>query len=92
MVKGKYINEEARTAYKEAEKKSNTPNVKEGLDEIIDNITTVETKLVDDIFSKNKCNLPSFNQSFSNHFLMLRAFISQLNKHKIVKNNSLLIT
>ena len=49
MVKGKYINEKARTAYKEAEKKSNIPNVKVGLDEIINSITTVETKLVDDM-------------------------------------------
>ena len=46
MVKGKYINEKARAAYKEAEKKikptiekkSSVTNVKQGLDEIKDDM------------------------------------------------------
>ena len=45
MVKGKYINEKARAAYKEAEKKSNIPNVKVGLDEIKDDMTKMMDKI-----------------------------------------------
>ena len=36
MAKGKYVNEEARAAYKKAEKKSAVTNVKQGLDDIRD--------------------------------------------------------
>ena len=53
MVKGKYINEKARAAYKEAEKKitpdiekkSNFTNVKVGLDEIKDDMTKMMDKI-----------------------------------------------
>ena len=45
MVKGKYINEKARAAYKEAEKKSNIPSVKVGLDEIIDDMAKMMDKI-----------------------------------------------
>lgn len=53
MVKGKYINEKARAAYKEAEKKikptiekkSSVTNVKQGLDEIKDDMVKMMDKI-----------------------------------------------
>ena len=45
MAKGKYVNEEARAAYKKAEKKSNIPNVKVGLDEIINDMAKMMDKI-----------------------------------------------
>jgi hypothetical protein len=53
VVKGKYINEEARAAYKEAEKKitpdiekkSNFTNVKVGLDEIKNDMLKMMDKI-----------------------------------------------
>jgi hypothetical protein len=45
VVKGKYINEEARKVYKKDEEKSNFPNVKVGLDEIKDDMLKMMDKI-----------------------------------------------
>lgn len=50
-----------------------------------EHVSTVTTKIVKDIFEKNRCNLPSASELYSLHSELFRVFNNHINKIKNVK-------